>query len=185
MSRMYENYKKTVVPALIKEFGYKNTLQVPKCVKVVLNIGVKEALQDEKILSTITATVSAISGQKPVITKAKKSIAGFKLRAGDPIGISITLRGKKMYDFLDKLFSIVLPRVRDFKGLKTSSFDEKGNYSLGLREMTVFPEVDYNKLDKAHGLGISVVTNAKSREEGKKLLELLGLPFSKESGGKN
>lgn len=180
MNMLYERYKQSK-KELMKEFGYKNELQVPRLVKVVLNVGVKEALKDKKSLTSASEALVAISGQRPVITTAKKSIAGFKLRAGDAIGVSVTLRGNKMYDFLEKLFTIVLPRVRDFRGLRPSAFDGQGNYTLGLSEFIVFSEIDYNKLDKTKGLGISIVTTAQTDDEGRALLRLLGMPFSKDT----
>ncbi len=177
---LYERYKQSK-KELMKQFGYKNELQIPRLVKVVLNVGVKEGLKDEKYLTSASGVLATISGQRPVITTAKKSIAGFKLRAGDAIVVCVTLRGKKMYDFLEKLFTIVLPRVRDFRGLRPTAFDGQGNYTLGLSEFIVFSEIDYSKLDKTKGLGISIVTTARTDDEGRALLHLLGMPFSKDT----
>jgi len=177
MSRLEEKYKKEIVPQLMKEFGYKNIMQVPKLEKIVLNIGLGEAVQNAKALEAAEIDLVAISGQHPVITRAKKSIAAFKLRAGMPIGIMVTLHGKRMYDFLDKLVNIVLPRIRDFQGIPRNSFDGGGNYSLGMKEQIVFPEIDYDKVDKTRGLEVTIVTTANNDEEGRQLLESLGMPF--------
>ena len=177
MARLAERYNKEMVPALMKEQGYKNIMEVPKLVKIVINMGLGEAIQNVKILDSAAEELGAISGQKPVITKAKKSIAGFKLRQGMPIGCCVTLRREKMYEFLDRLISVSLPRVRDFKGISGKAFDGKGNYSLGVKEQLIFPEIDYDKVDKVKGLNITIVTTAKTDAEGKALLKLMGLPF--------
>jgi large subunit ribosomal protein L5 len=170
-------YEKEVVPALMQRFKYKNVMQLPKIEKIVINIGVGEAIQNVKTLDAASGDIAMISGQKPVITKAKKSIASFKLRAGMSIGCMVTLRRERMYEFLHKLVYIVLPRVRDFKGVSPKSFDGRGNYTLGLREQTIFPEIDYDKVDKARGMNITIGTTAKTDEEGFELLKLMGMPF--------
>lgn len=177
MSRLKEKYEKEVVPALIKEFGYTSTMAVPRLEKVVLNMGLGEAIYNIKVLDNATEELSLIAGQKAVIRKAKKSIAGFKLREGMPIGCSVTLRRDKMYDFLDKLFNVALPRVRDFRGLPNKMFDGRGNCSLGIKEHIIFPEIDYDKIDKIKGLNITIVTSGKKDEEGLFLLKSLGMPF--------
>ena len=179
MARLKEIYNKEVVPALVKQFGYKSTMQVPRIEKIVLNMGVGEAIADKKILENAVADMQKISGQKPVITKAKKSIAAFKLREGMNIGAKVTLRGERMYVFLDKLFNIVLPRIRDFRGLNRKSFDGRGNYNLGLREQLVFPEINFDKVDKARGMDIVIVTSAKNDEEATEFLTQMGLPLQK------
>jgi large subunit ribosomal protein L5 len=176
-ARLKEIFKKQVVPALMKEFSYKNVMAVPQMKKIVVNMGVGEAIANAKILDVASAEVAAITGQKPVITRAKKSIASFKLREGMPIGVSVTLRGDVMYEFFDRLCNIALPRVRDFKGVSTKSFDGRGNYTLGLRDQLVFPEIDYSKVDKIRGMNITVVTSAKTDNEARSLLKHLGLPF--------
>jgi large subunit ribosomal protein L5 len=178
--RLKEHYTNNVVPALLKEFSYKNVMQVPKLKKVVLNVGLGEAIQNIKLLDSVQKELTTIAGQKAVITKAKKSIAGFKLREGMPIGCTVTIRGDRMYEFLDKLINAVLPRMQDFAGVSPDSFDGRGNYTLGLREQIVFPEIDYDKIDKVRGMEISIVTTAKTDEDGKHLLELLGMPFAKD-----
>lgn len=177
MSRLKEKYEKEVVPALIKEFGYTSTMAVPRLEKVVLNMGLGEAIYNIKVLDNATEELSLIAGQKAVIRKAKKSIAGFKLREGMPIGCSVTLRRDKMYDFLDKLFNVALPRVRDFRGLPNKMFDGRGNCSLGIKEHIIFPEIDYDKIDKIKGLNITIVTSGKKDKEGLFLLKSLGMPF--------
>ncbi|MBU5638354.1 50S ribosomal protein L5 [Geomonas sp. Red69] len=177
MARLAELYNKEMVPQLMKDHNYENIMEVPKLVKIVLNMGLGEAIQNVKILDSAAEELGAIAGQKPVITKAKKSIAGFKLRQGMPIGCSVTLRREKMYEFLDRLISVSLPRVRDFKGINGKGFDGKGNYSLGIKEQLIFPEIDYDKVDKIKGLNITIVTTAKTDAEGKALLKLMGLPF--------
>ena len=177
MARLAELYNKEMVPQLMKDQNYNNIMEVPKLVKIVLNMGLGEAIQNVKILDSATEELAAIAGQRPVITKAKKSIAGFKLRQGMPIGCCVTLRREKMYEFLDRLVSVSLPRVRDFKGISGKAFDGKGNYSLGVKEQLIFPEIDYDKVDKIKGLNITIVTTAKTDAEGKALLKLMGLPF--------
>jgi len=180
MSALRERYKKEVVPSLMERYGYKNVMQVPRLEKVVLSIGVGEAIQNAKALEAAESDLAAISGQHPVTTRAKRSIAAFKLRAGMPIGLKVTLRGERMYHFLDKLMNVVLPRIREFKGVSPDSFDGYGNYTLGLKEQTVFPEIDYDKIDKMRGLEVSIITKARTDEEGRHLLELLGMPFSQD-----
>ena len=180
MSRLKDMYKKEVIPALMERYGYKNIMRVPGLDKVVLNIGLGEATQNAKALEAAEGDLAAISGQHPVITRAKKSIAAFKLRKEMPIGVKVTLRGERMYQFLDKLVNAVLPRMREFQGVPPTSFDGRGNYTLGFKEQTFFPEIDYDKIDKARGLEISISTTARTDEEGRHLLELLGMPFSKD-----
>ena len=177
MSRLKERYDKEVIPALKKEFGYTNAMAVPKIEKVVVNMGLGEATQNAKIIEVAVDELGRITGQKAVVRRAKKSIAQFKVRQGMPVGASVTLRGERMYEFLDRLASIALPRVRDFKGISPKGFDGRGNYTLGLRDQLLFPEIDYMKVDKARGMNISVVTTAKTDEESRKLLQLLGMPF--------
>jgi large subunit ribosomal protein L5 len=177
MSRLKERYSKEVAPALQKEFGYKNIMAIPKIEKVVVNMGLGEATQNAKIVDTGADEVTRITGQKPVVTRAKKSIAQFKVRKGMPIGAMVTLRGERMWEFLDRLLSIALPRVRDFRGVSPRGFDGRGNFTLGLKDQLIFPEIDYMKVDKARGMNISVVTTAKTDEESRKLLQLLGMPF--------
>ncbi|NIM05697.1 MAG: 50S ribosomal protein L5 [Armatimonadetes bacterium] len=177
MARLKERYIKEVIPALMKEFGYKNVMQVPRVEKAVINIGVGAAVQDPKQLDNAVRDLSLISGQRPVITRAKKSIANFKIRAGMRIGTKVTLRGDRMYEFLDKLFNIALPRVRDFGGVSPSSFDGRGNLAMGLREQLVFPEIDYDSIDKVRGMDVVIATNAKTDEEARALLTLMGMPF--------
>ncbi|OGO42413.1 MAG: 50S ribosomal protein L5 [Chloroflexi bacterium RBG_16_57_9] len=177
--RLKVRYQEDIVPALMQEFDYKNVMQVPKVTKVVVNIGMGEALQNAKALDAATKDLVAITGQKPIITRAKKSIAGFKLRAGNPIGVKVTLRGQRMYDFLDRLVSIALARTRDFRGVPSDAFDGRGNYTLGLREQLIWPEIDYDQIDKVRGMEVSIVTTAKSDQEGRRLLQLMGMPFKK------
>jgi large subunit ribosomal protein L5 len=177
MTRLKEKYQKDVVPALTKEFGYKNVMAVPKIEKVVVNMGLGEATSNAKIIDTGADEVARITGQKPVTRRAKKSIAAFKVRKGMPIGTMVTLRGERMWEFLDRLMSIALPRVRDFKGVSPKGFDGRGNYTLGLRDQLLFPEIDYMKVDKARGMNVSVVTTAKTDEEARKLLQFIGMPF--------
>ena len=177
MSRLKVRYTKEVAPALKKEFGYKNVMAIPKIEKVVVNMGLGEATQNAKIVDTGADEVTRITGQKPVVTRAKKSIAQFKVRKGMPIGAMVTLRGERMWEFLDRLVSIALPRVRDFRGVSPRGFDGRGNFTLGLKDQLIFPEIDYMKVDKARGMNISVVTTAKTDEESRKLLQLLGMPF--------
>jgi large subunit ribosomal protein L5 len=179
LNRLREKYLNEVVPALIEKFQYKNKMEVPAIEKIVINMGVGDAIQNPKLLDAAVEDLAAISGQKPVITRAKKSIAGFKLRAGMPIGAKVTLRKERMYDFLDKLFTIALPRVRDFRGVSPKAFDGRGNYTLGIREQLIFPEVDYDKVVKVRGMDIVIVTTAKTDEEARELLALLGMPFRK------
>lgn len=182
--RMKEYYAQTVVPKLVKQFNYSNPNQIPKIVKVSLNMGLGEAIQNAKILDSASAEMAAISGQKAIITKARRSIAAFKLREGMPIGVTVTLRRDKMFYFLDKLINIVLPRIRDFRGVSAKAFDGRGNYTLGIKEHLIFPEIDYDKIDKIKGLNISIVTTAKTDEEARYLLTELGMPFRK-SGQQN
>jgi len=177
MTRLREIYLKEVVPQLMKAFGYKNRMQVPRLEKITLNMGLGEAVQNVKILDSAVEELSLIAGQKAVITKAKRSIAAFKLREGMPIGVTVTLRRSRMMDFFDKLVNVALPRVRDFRGISGKAFDGRGNYSLGIREQIIFPEVNLDKIDKVKGLNISIVTSAKTDEEGKELLRLMGMPF--------
>jgi large subunit ribosomal protein L5 len=177
MSRLKDKYQKEVVPALKKEFGYANAMAIPKIRKVVVNMGLGEATSNAKIVDTASDELSKITGQKATVRRAKKSIAAFKVREGMPVGAMVTLRGERMYEFLDRLMSIALPRVRDFKGISPKGFDGRGNYTLGLRDQIIFPEIDYMKVDKARGMNISVVTSAKTDEEARKLLQLIGLPF--------
>lgn len=177
--RLREKYKETVVPALMKEFSYKSIMQVPKVEKVVLNVGLGEAIQNIKLLDAAQKELSIITGQKAVTTKAKKSIAGFKLRKGMPIGCKVTLRGNRMFEFLDRLISAALPRIRDFKGVSARAFDGKGNYSLGIKEQFIFPEIDYDKVEMVHGMDVAICTSAKTDAEAKALLKHLGMPFRK------
>lgn len=179
MNRLQEKYNTSVVPALMKKFEYTSVMQTPKLEKVVINWGVGEAISNPKVLDEAVAELTAIAGQKPVITKAKKSIANFKLREGMPIGCKVTLRGERMYEFLDKLVNISLPRVRDFRGVSNDAFDGRGNYTLGIREQLIFPEIDFDKVAKLRGMDIVFVTTAKTDEEGHELLKLLGMPFKK------
>lgn len=176
--RLKKKYLEEVVPAMMQEFGYKNPLQVPRLEKITLNVGLGEAIQNIKVLEAAAAEIAAITGQKPVITRAKKAIANFKLREGVPIGCMVTLRQQRMYEFLDRLIHVALPRVRDFKGVSDRSFDRRGNYSLGLREQIIFPEIQIDKVDKPRGLTVSIVTTAKTDGEGKALLKYLGIPFA-------
>ena len=179
MSRLREFYKTDALPALVKQFGYKNVMAVPRLVKINVNMGLGEAIANAKVLDTAAEELSAITGQRPIITKAKKSIAAFKLRQGMPIGVTVTLRGERMYEFMDRLVNIALPRVRDFRGVSLRSFDGRGNYTLGLRDQLLFPEIDFGKADKARGMNITVVTTARSDDEAYELLKLLGMPFAK------
>jgi large subunit ribosomal protein L5 len=175
--RLEEKYEKEVIPALVKEFKYGNPMQVPRLEKVIINMGLGEAIQNIKILEQAQAELAAIAGQKPVITRAKKSIAAFKLREGMPIGCRVTLRKKHMFDFLNKLMNVALPRVRDFRGVSDKSFDGRGNYSLGIRDELIFPEIDYDKIEKVKGMNVTIVTTARTDEEAKFLLRELGMPF--------
>lgn len=183
MSQLEEKYRKEVIPSMMELCGYKNIMQVPRMEKVVLNIGLGEAIQNAKALEAAERDLTAISGQHPVTTRARKSIAAFKLREGMPIGLKVTLRGERMYDFFDKLVNVVLPRTREFQGVSRNSFDGHGNYTLGIKEQIVFPEIEYDKVDKIRGLEVSIVTTAKTDEEGRRLLELLGVPFVKDEAG--
>lgn len=175
--RLKEKYRKDVVPALMKHFSYRNIMEVPRVQKIIINVGMGEAIQDIKLLDSAVKEVATITGQHPAITKAKRSIAGFKLRAGVSIGCKVTLRGNRMYEFLDRLVNISLPRIRDFRGVSGKAFDGRGNYTLGIKEQFIFPEVDYDKVASVHGMDIVIVTTAKSNDEGKVLLNLLGMPF--------
>lgn len=180
MTGLKQKYHQEIIPALKKELGLGSVMMVPKLLKVVINVSAKEALDDKKVLDAISSQIAAVSGQKPVVRLAKKSIAAFKLREGQPVGVSVTLRGAKMYDFLEKLFSIVLPRVRDFRGVSASGFDGRGNYSLGIAEQIVFPEIEYSQIDRIRGLEVTIVTNAGDDGKGKALLRFLGMPFKKD-----
>ncbi|MCD6451206.1 MAG: 50S ribosomal protein L5 [Acidobacteria bacterium] len=177
MPRLKELYEKEIVPKLMKEFGYKNKLAVPRLEKIVVNMGVGEATQDIRILDGVMNDLALITGQRPAIRRAKKSIAAFKLRAGQPVGCTVTIRGTRMWEFFDRLVNIALPRVRDFRGLPTRSFDGRGNYTLGLRDQSIFPEVDYSKIVKIKGMNVTICTTANTDEEARRLLELLGFPF--------
>lgn len=178
MVRLKEKYQQEVIPAMMQKFAYKNTMEVPHLEKVVLNIGVGEATHNSKALDGAVADLTAIAGQRPVITRAKKSIAAFKVREGMPVGTKVTLRGQRMYEFVDKLFNVVLPRVRDFRGVSPRAFDGRGNYTLGLKEQLMFPEIDYDQVDKVRGMDIVLVTTAETDEESKELLSLMGMPFA-------
>ncbi|MGH7811561.1 MAG: 50S ribosomal protein L5 [Candidatus Binatia bacterium] len=178
MARLKDKYQQDVVPAMMKEFGYENSMQVPRLEKVTLNVGVGEATQNAKAIDNTVAELTAIAGQKPVVTKAKKAIANFKLREGVPIGCMVTLRRAHMYEFLDRLIHVALPRVRDFKGVSDRSFDGRGNYSLGLREQIIFPEIQSDKVEKTRGMTITITTTAKTDQEGRMLLKLMGMPFA-------
>ena len=180
MLRLKERYRKEVIPSLMELCGYKNIMQVPRLDKIVINIGLGEAIQNAKALEAAERDLVAISGQHPVITRAKKSIAAFRLRTGMPIGLKVTLRGERMYEFFDKLVNAILPRSREFQGVSPNSFDGRGNYTMGFKEQIAFPEVDYDKIDKVRGLEISINTTAKADDEGRRLLELLGMPFIKD-----
>ncbi len=175
--RLRERYEQEIVPTLMREFGYQNVMQVPKLEKIVLNIGLGEAIQNAKALDAAVGDLQAIAGQKPIITRAKRSIAAFKLREGMPIGAKVTLRGDRMFEFLDRLISIALPRIRDFRGVSPNGFDGRGNYTLGLTEQIIFPEIDYDRVDKVRGLEATLVTTARTDEEGRRLLQLIGMPF--------
>ena len=177
MSQLKNRYEKEVILKLMEAFKYKNVMQVPRLKKIVLNMGLGEAIQNIKVLETAAAELKAIAGQQPVVTKAKKSIAAFKLREGMPIGCMVTLRQVRMYDFLQKLVNVALPRVRDFRGISSKAFDGRGNYALGIKEHLIFPEIDYDKIDQIKGLNVSIVTSARTDDEGRELLRLLGMPF--------
>lgn len=179
MSNIKTLYQNEVAPALFKKFAYKSVMQIPKLEKVVVNIGLGEAKENPKVIDAAASDLAAITGQKPVVTKAKKSVANFKIRQGMNIGVKVTLRGEKMYEFVDRLFNVALPRVRDFRGINPNAFDGRGNYSLGIKEQLIFPEIDYDKIDKIRGMDIIFVTTAKTDEEGRELLTLLGAPFTR------
>ena len=176
--RLKETYRQDVVPALMKEFGYRNAMEVPRLEKVVINIGMGEALQNPKAMDSAASDIAAITGQKPVITRARRSIANFKIREGNAIGLMVTVRGDHMWEFIDRMVNAALPRIRDFHGVSNKGFDGRGNYSLGIREQLIFPEIEYDKIDHIRGLQITLVTTARNDEEGKRLLQLLGMPFS-------
>ncbi|WP_244834364.1 50S ribosomal protein L5 [Clostridium sp. BJN0001] len=178
MTRLQEKYEKEVVPALVEKFGYKNMMEVPKLEKIVINMGVGEAKENHKVLESAVSDLTLISGQKPVLTRARKSVANFKIRENMPIGCKVTLRRAKMFEFADKLMSIALPRVRDFRGVSSKAFDGRGNYSLGIKEQLIFPEIEYDKIDKVRGMDIIFVTSANTDEEARELLRFLGMPFS-------
>ena len=179
-SRLRERYKEEIAPSLIKEFGYENVMQVPRLFKVSVNIGLGEAVQNAKALDAATADLTAITGQRPVITRAKKSIANFKIRENMPIGAMVTLRGERMYEFLDRFLSVALPRIRDFQGAPANAFDGRGNYSIGIREQLIFPEIEYDKIDRIRGMQVTIVTTAKTDEEARRFLQLLGVPFQRQ-----
>ena len=179
MARLHDEYKKSVAPALMNKFGYKTVMQIPKLDKVVINVGCGEAKDNSKVIDAIMTDLSIITGQKAVPCKAKKSVANFKLREGMPIGVKVTLRGERMYEFVDRLFSAALPRVRDFRGINPNSFDGRGNYAMGVKEQLIFPEIEYDKIDKVRGMDIMFVTTAKTDEEARELLTLMGAPFAK------
>jgi len=176
-ARLKQRYQKDIAPSIAKEFGIKNPMAIPRLEKIVLNMGMGEAVANSKVLDTAVAELTSIAGQKPVITKAKKSIASFKLRQGMPIGVMVTLRGDRMYEFFDRLVSVALPRVRDFRGVSPKAFDGRGNYTIGIREQLIFPEIDFNKVDKLRGMNISIVTSARNDEQARALLKSLGMPF--------
>jgi len=177
MARLKDYYNSTVAPAMMKKFGYKSVMQIPKLEKVVINVGAGEAKENSKVIDAIMTDLTAIAGQRPIVCKAKKSVANFKLREGMPIGVKVTLRSERMYEFTDKLFNVAFPRVRDFRGINPNSFDGKGNYSTGIKEQLIFPEIEYDKIDKVRGMDINFITTAKTDEEAKELLTLLGAPF--------
>ena len=179
MARMKEFYKAEVAPVLMKKFSYKSVMEIPKLDKIVINVGAGEAKDNTKVIDAISGDLMKITGQKPLVCKAKKSVANFKLREGMPIGVKVTLRGDRMYEFLDRLFNVALPRVRDFRGINPNSFDGRGNYNMGIREQLIFPEIDYDKVDKVRGMDICFVTTAKTDEESRELLTLMGAPFAK------
>lgn len=177
MARLKDHYKSEVVPAMMKQFGYSNTMQVPRLEKIIVNMGLGEAIQNVKILESASAEIGALTGQKPVITKARKSIATFKLRKGMSIGCMVTLRKERMYEFFDRLVNVALPRIRDFRGIPPSSFDGRGNFAMGIKEQFIFPEIDYDKIDKVKGMNVVIVTTARTDEEARHLLKLMGMPF--------
>ncbi len=179
MARLREEYKSTIAPALMKKFGYKSVMQIPKLDKVVINVGAGEAKDNSKVIESVMGDLAKITGQRPVVCKAKKSVANFKLREGMPIGVKVTLRGDKMYEFVDRLFNAALPRVRDFRGINPNSFDGRGNYAMGIKEQLIFPEIDYDKIDKVRGMDIIFVTTAETDEQAKELMTLMGAPFSR------
>ena len=179
MARLKEYYNSSVAPAMMKKFGYKSVMQIPKLDKVVINVGAGEARDNSKVIDAIMNDIAAITGQKPVVCRAKKSVANFKLREGMPIGVKVTLRSENMYEFVDKLFNVAFPRVRDFRGINPNSFDGRGNYSTGIKEQLIFPEIEYDKIDKVRGMDINIITTANTDEEAKALLELMGAPFAK------
>lgn len=179
MARMKDVYISEIAPALMKKFGYKSVMQIPKLDKIVINVGAGEARENSKAIDAISSDLAAITGQKPMVCKAKKSVANFKLREGMPIGVKVTLRGNRMYEFLDRLFNVALPRVRDFRGISANSFDGRGNYNMGLKEQLIFPEIEFDKVDKVRGMDICFVTTAQTDEEARELLKLLGAPFEK------
>ena len=179
MARLKEQYVNEIAPALMKKFGYKNVMQIPKLDKVVINVACGEAKENSKVIDAVINDLSAITGQKPIVCKAKKSVANFKLREGMPIGVKVTLRSDKMYEFVDRLFNVAFPRVRDFKGINANSFDGRGNYSTGIKEQLIFPEIEFDKVDKVRGMDLNFITTAKTDEEAKELLTLLGAPFAK------
>lgn len=179
MPRLKDLYKKDIAPALMKKFEYKSVMQIPKFDKVVINVGCGDARDNSKVIDAISADLAAITGQKPVVCNAKKSVANFKLREGMPIGVKVTLRGDRMYEFIDRLFSVALPRVRDFRGINPNSFDGRGNYSMGVKEQLIFPEINYDKIDKVRGMDITFITTANTDEEARELLTLMGAPFAK------
>ena len=178
MARLKDYYTKEVAPALMKKFSYKSVMQIPKLDKIVVNVGAGEAKENSKVIDAIVTDLSAITGQKPLVTRARKSVANFKIREGMAIGAKVTLRGERMYEFLDRLFNVALPRVRDFRGINPDSFDGRGNYNMGLKEQLIFPEIDYDKVDKVRGMDIIMVTTAQTDEEARELLKLMGAPFS-------
>ena len=179
MARMKDVYISEIAPALMKKFGYKSVMQIPKLDKIVINVGAGEARENSKAIDAISSDLAAITGQKPMVCKAKKSVANFKLREGRPIGVKVTLRGNRMYEFLDRFFNVALPRVRDFRGINANSFDGRGNYNMGLKEQLIFPEIEFDKVDKVRGMDICFVTTAQTDEEARELLKLLGAPFEK------
>lgn len=179
MARMKDVYISEIAPALMKKFGYKSVMQIPKLDKIVINVGAGEARENSKAIAAISSDLAAITGQKPMVCKAKKSVANFKLREGMPIGVKVTLRGNRMYEFLDRFFNVALPRVRDFRGINANSFDGRGNYNMGLKEQLIFPEIEFDKVDKVRGMDICFVTTAQTDEEARELLKLLGAPFEK------
>jgi large subunit ribosomal protein L5 len=183
MKRLRERYREEIVPALMQELGFDNIMQVPRLSKIVVNVGLGEALQNAKALDATVRDISTITGQKPVITRARKSIAGFKLRTGNPIGVKVTLRGQRMYDFLERLVTIALARQRDFRGVPRDAFDGRGNYTLGLREQLIWPEINYDNVDKVRGMEVCIVTTARTDDEARRLLELIGMPFRREPRG--